>query len=47
MERNKEPVLTLPPLSSTEGYLILNELQHVELEHRVLNFEYSFQDRLV
>jgi len=42
----KEPVLTLPPLSSAERYLTLNEFQHVKLEHWVLDFEYSFQDRL-
>ena len=43
----KEPLLTLPPFSSAERHLALNEFQHVELEHRVLDLEYSFQDRLL
>jgi hypothetical protein len=45
-ENNKDPVLTLPPLSSAERYLTLNEFEHMKLEHRVLNFKYSFQNRL-
>ena len=39
-------LLTLPPLSSAERYLAFDELEHVKLEHRVLNFEYTFQNRL-
>jgi hypothetical protein len=47
MERGKVRMLTLPPLSSAERYLTLNKFQHVELEHWVLDFEYSFQNRLL
>lgn len=43
----KEQLLTLPPFSSAEWYLALNEFQHVKLEHRVLDLKYSFQDRLL
>lgn len=46
VKSNKGQLLTLPPLSSTERHLTLNEFEHVELEHRVLDFEYTFQNRL-
>ena len=47
VERDKVRMLTLSPLSSAERYLTLNKLQHVELEHWVLDFQYSFQNRLL
>jgi hypothetical protein len=39
-------VLTLAPLATTVGYLALYELQHVQLQEGMLNFEDSFQNRL-
>lgn len=47
VESNEVQSLTLPPLSSTERDLTLNEFEHVELKHWVLDFEDPFQDRLL
>ena len=43
----RQATLTLAPLPPAEGYLALDELKDMQLQHGVLNLQYPLQDRLL